>query len=265
VRSVRWFDADGDPQAPGVLYAKQVIRATERAMGRAAVAAHEDLKHGLNTLATITSIAPFIGIFGTVWAIGFDTFRGVGIDRLTGLAVVAEGLSRACLPSALGLVVGLQSLWCHNYFRGRLDAFDGEMNGESLNLLNQLTLLLGRARPRGPIEPLNPSVPYLEGYSVTAAEDRGCWRLSSLSAVALLGASWCIQVVRYFDYDSLPLHHAIPAACGSVLITFCCSCLPAYAVWVKLLHRKSTRLVLAAAALCLSWCASGLLFPVLRF
>jgi hypothetical protein len=37
VRSVRWFDADGDPQAPGVLYAKQVIGATERAMERAAV------------------------------------------------------------------------------------------------------------------------------------------------------------------------------------------------------------------------------------
>ena len=80
MRSVRWFDADGDP--PHVLYAKQVIRATERAMEHAAMAAHEDLKHGLNTLATITSIAPFIGVFGTVWAIGFDTFRGVGSTDL---------------------------------------------------------------------------------------------------------------------------------------------------------------------------------------
>jgi hypothetical protein len=234
-------------------------------MEHAAMAAHEDLKHGLNTLATITSIAPFIGVFGTVWAIGFDTFRGVGIDKLTGLAVVAEGLSRACLPSALGLVVGLQSLWCYSYFQVWLDQFDREMKGESLKLLNQLTLLIGTARPIGPIEPLDPSVPYLEGYSVTAAEDRGCWRLSSLAVVALLGAAWCVQVVRYFDYDSLPLHQAIPAACGYVLIAFCCSCLPAYAVWVKLLHRKSAGFVLAAAALCLSWCASGLLFPSLRF
>jgi hypothetical protein len=128
-----------------------------------------------------------------------------------------------------------------------------------------LTLLLGTARPTGPIELLNPSVPYLEGYSVTAAEDRGCWLPSSLAAVALLVTAWCVEVVRYFDYDSLPLHQAIPAACGSALIKFCCSCLPAYAVWVKLLHRKSAGLVLAAAALCLSWCASGLLFPVLRF
>jgi biopolymer transport protein ExbB/TolQ len=96
-----------DPKALGILYAKQVIRATERATERAAVAAHEDLKRGLNPLATITSIAPFIGTLGTVWALAFDTFVGFGIDKLTALAVVAEGLSRACLPSALGLVVGL--------------------------------------------------------------------------------------------------------------------------------------------------------------
>ena len=108
------------------LFARQVIRATEQAMERAAVAAHENLKCGLNPLATITSIAPFIGILGTVWAIAFDTFVGVGIDKLTGLAVVAEGLSRACLPSALGLFVGLQSLWGYSYFRGRLEQFDLE-------------------------------------------------------------------------------------------------------------------------------------------
>ena len=112
-----------DPHPTDVLYAKQVIRATERAMGRAAVAAHEDLKHGLNTLATITSIAPFAGIFGTVWGITFDAFRPLGTDKATGMAMCAEGLSRACVPMALGLLVGLQSLWCYRYFRGRLADF----------------------------------------------------------------------------------------------------------------------------------------------
>ena len=121
-----------DPKALGILYAKQVIRATERAMERAAVAAHEDFKRGLNPLATITSIAPFIGTLGTVWALAFDTFVGFGIDKLTALAAVAEGLSRACLPSALGLVVGLQSFWCYNYVRARLEQFDLEMENESL-------------------------------------------------------------------------------------------------------------------------------------
>lgn len=123
-----------------VLYAKQAIRATERAMGRAAVAAHEDLKQGLNTLATIASVAPFVGVFGTVCGLLFDTFRGLGTDKYTALAMLAEGLSRACVPMALGLLVGLQSLWCYRYLRGRLADFDREMEDASLQLVNQLTL-----------------------------------------------------------------------------------------------------------------------------
>jgi hypothetical protein len=254
-----------DPHPTDVLYAKQVIRATERAMGRAAVAAHEDLKHGLNTLATITSIAPFVGVFGTVCGIAFDTFRAVGTEKSAILAMTAEGLSRACLPTTLGLLVGLQSLWCYRYFQGRLADFDHEMEDASFKLVNPLTLQLGHLSPAGPIEPISQSLPYLETYSVNAGEDRRCWRRSALAAAALLAVAWCIQVVGYFDYDALPLDLAIGAAFRSVLITFCCACLPAYAVWVDLLHRKSAGLALVAAALCVSWCAAGLLFPVLRF
>jgi hypothetical protein len=181
------------------------------------------------------------------------------------VAAVAEGLSRACLPTALGLLIGIQSLWCYRYFRDRLSEFDHEMEDASLKLVNQLTLQLRHISPAGAIEPIGQSIPYLETYSVIAGEDRRCWRRSSLAAVALLAVAWCIQVVGYIDYDSLPLDLAIPTAFRSVLITFCCSCLPAYAAWVDLLHRKSSGLALVAAALCLSWCAAGLLFPVLRF
>jgi hypothetical protein len=116
----------------------------------------------------------------------------------------------------------------------------------------------------GRIDLLNQSVPYLERHAVTANEGVGFRRRSSWAAIALLVAAWCMQMVRYFDYDFLPLYSAIAAACLAVLITFGSSWLLAYAVWVGLLHRKSARLVSAAAALSLSWCAAGLLFPVLR-
>ena len=254
-----------DPKALGVLSAKQLMRATERAMERAAVAAREDLKRGLNPLAMVTSIAPFIGTLGTVWAIAFDTFFGLGNSKLNGLVAVAEGLSRACLPSALGLAVGLQSLWCYNYFRERLEQFDLEMEGESLKLLNELTLRLGTVQPLGRIDPFNPSLPYLERHHVTAPADRRSRRRSSSAAVALLVAAWCIQVIRDFGYGFLPLGPALPAACRDVLIPFGCSWLIGYGVWVGLLHRKSTGLFLAAAVLSFSWCAAELLFPVLRF
>ncbi len=55
-------------------YAKQVLGTTEQAMARTAAIAHEELKHGLNTIATLTCLAPFIGVLGTLSAIAFDTF-----------------------------------------------------------------------------------------------------------------------------------------------------------------------------------------------
>lgn len=101
-------------------------------MGRAAVAVHEDLKQGLNTLATLTCVAPLFGIFGTVYGIALDTFRSLGTEKSVAMASVFEGLSRACVPAALGLLVALQSLWCYRYLLGRLTEFDHEMENESL-------------------------------------------------------------------------------------------------------------------------------------
>jgi hypothetical protein len=230
-------------------------------MGRAAVSAHVDLKHGLNTLATLTSIAPFVGIFGTVRAIGFDTFLGLGNERSTGLAIVAERISMACVPAALGLLVGLHSLWCYNYCRCRLAELDHEMENESLQVVNHLTRQVGRLHSGRVDRPL----PFLEAYSVMAGEDRRGWRRSMWAAVALLAFAWGIQVIGYFDDDALPIDSAMRAAFRSVSITVCCCSVPAYAIWVDFLHRKSTGLPWVAAVFCLSWCAAGLLFPVLRF
>jgi len=246
-------------------YAEQVFRATERAMGRAGSAAHEDLKQGLNTLATIASVAPFAGILGTVWAIGFDTFRGLGTDKGTALGMVAEGISRACVPTALGLLVGLQSLWAYRHLRDRLADFDREMADASLSLVNQLALHFGRFRPANPREGSRHSVPYLEAYSPDLSADREYERRTALAALTLVLVAWCVQVVAYFELDAIPLKPALFAGVRSVVVTFCCSCLPAYAVWVDLLHRKTTGVALIAAALCLSWCAAGLFFPVIRF
>ena len=258
-------EMERDRKASDGLYAGQVFRATRRAMGRAASAAHEDLKQGLNTLATITSIAPFVGILGTLWAIGFDTFRAIGTDRYTALAVVAEGISRACVPTALGLLVGLQSLWGYRYLRGRLTDFDREMADTSLSLVNQLAPHLGRLRPASPIAGVSYLLPYLEAYSPDLGADRRYKRRTALVALTLLLVAWCVSVGAYFKYDALPLNWAMSAGVRFIIITFCCSCLPAYAVWVDLLHRKATGVALIAAALCLSWCAAALFFPALRF
>ncbi len=254
-----------DPRQVGVLQARQVIEATEQAMGRAAVAVHEDLKQGLNTLATLTCVAPLVGVFGTVYGIMFDTFLGVGTEKTTAMANIAERLSTACLPTALGLLVALQSLWCYRYFQGKLTQFDHEIESDSLRLVSQLQLHLQRLGPAALADSISQSLPFLEQYSADAGADRKRWRRSAVPSTVLLVIAWGIELACYLDFDSVPLGTAMLTAFRSVLVIFCCACLPAYAVWVDLMHRKTTNLALPAAALCLSWCIAGLVFPALRF
>jgi hypothetical protein len=254
-----------DQLASDVLYTQQVYRATERAMSRAASAVHADLNHGLNTLATITCVAPFVGLLGTLWAIGFETFFGLGTDKYTALAMVARGISRACVPTALGLLVGLHSLWAHRYLRGRLSDFDGEVEEAPLGLINQLALAFGRLRPSCSVESVSHSLPYLEAYSPDSSADRKHKRLVALIASASVLVAWCLQVLAYFLLDATPLNSAISAGIRSIVVVFCCACLPAYAVCVDLLHRKPSGVAPIAAALCLLWSVAGLLFPAIRF
>ena len=79
-------------------------------------------KRGLSALATISSSAPFVGLFGTVFGIitAFqnmaDPSKGGG-----GLATVSAGISEALLTTAVGLAVAIVSVWFYNYFINRVD------------------------------------------------------------------------------------------------------------------------------------------------
>ena len=86
-------------------------------MARAAAMAQEDLKSGLNTLATITSTAPLVGVTGTIFAFWFDVFVAVDGEKSALLAALNERISFACVPTALGILVGLQALWIHRYLQ----------------------------------------------------------------------------------------------------------------------------------------------------
>ncbi|MFN7995846.1 MAG: MotA/TolQ/ExbB proton channel family protein [Bryobacteraceae bacterium] len=246
-------------------YARQVLGAAERAMARAAAVTHEDLKRSLNTVATLTCLAPLIGMLGTVWAISFDTFRGLGAERSIGLAMVAEGLSRSLVPTALGLLIGIQSLWCHRYLRGRLEEFDREMAGASLDLINRLALRFDQFRPARPIEGGSHRVLYLEAYAPELAADTRFERRSYFATGVMLFITWWVEMAAYFEFDLRPLSSAFRAGLGSVVITFCCAGLPVYGVWVSILHRKPATVVPMAASFCFIWSVAGLFVPAIRF
>ena len=95
----------------------------------------DDLGDRLNILATIGAVAPFVGLFGTVWGI-MRSFTSIAASQNTTLAVVAPGIAEALFATAIGLfaaipaVIGYNRL-LHNVGRleARLSAFAEEFQG----------------------------------------------------------------------------------------------------------------------------------------
>ena len=82
---------------------------------------------GNGFLATIGSVAPFIGLFGTVWGI-MNSFIGIAKTQTTNLAVVAPGIAEALLATAIGLVAAIPAVIAYNRFSHRLNQYEARMS-----------------------------------------------------------------------------------------------------------------------------------------
>jgi len=117
----------------------EIIAASQRGLDRSVALVHSDLKRGLGALATIGATAPFVGLFGTVVGI-INAFSEIGRAKTTGLASVAGGISEALVATAIGLFVAVPAVWAYNYFTGRIESFDVEMDNSSKELVNYFIL-----------------------------------------------------------------------------------------------------------------------------
>jgi biopolymer transport protein TolQ len=79
----------------------------------ASSSALEHLQSRLPGLATIGAVAPFVGLFGTVWGI-MNSFQGIAASGNTSLAVVAPGIAEALFATALGLVAAIPAVVFYN-------------------------------------------------------------------------------------------------------------------------------------------------------
>jgi len=111
------------------------IDASRRALDRASAIVHSELKRGISALATIGSTAPFVGLFGTVVGI-INAFKGISTEKSTGLGAVAGGISEALVTTAIGLFVATPAVWMFNFFTGKVEAFDVEMDNSSSELID---------------------------------------------------------------------------------------------------------------------------------
>ena len=85
----------------------------DRAMDVAISRESESLNKGLSFLATTGSVAPFIGLFGTIWGIK-HSFEQIAISQNTNLAVVAPGIAEALLATGIGLIAAIPAVVFYN-------------------------------------------------------------------------------------------------------------------------------------------------------
>ena len=102
---------------------------------------NELLEERLPLLATVSSSAPYIGLFGTVLGI-IDAFRSIATMGVTSLAVVAPGISEALVATAAGLMAAIPALIAYNLFRNRLREITTHMKNFALEVTNRLERLL---------------------------------------------------------------------------------------------------------------------------
>jgi biopolymer transport protein TolQ len=121
---------------------EQNIPAVQRA---AQIAASEELtrlERRLPWLATTGAVAPFIGLFGTVWGI-IDAFNGLGNSAAATLSAVAPGISEALITTAAGLAAAIPAVIAYNAFTHRMREFGSRMDDFSLELVNMIERTTG--------------------------------------------------------------------------------------------------------------------------
>lgn len=129
----------GGGVAPG---AQQRI---ERALNVAIAREDEKISARLSFLATVGSISPFVGLFGTVWGIK-NAFEEIAIQQNTNLATVAPGIAEALLATALGLLAAIPAVVFYN----KLTADAERISGSLENFADEFGLILSRQIDKKP-------------------------------------------------------------------------------------------------------------------
>jgi biopolymer transport protein ExbB len=104
----------------------------------------EELRRGMNVIATVGSLSPFVGLLGTVVGI-IGAFQGIGAAGSAGIAPVMRGISEALIETAFGLMVAIPSVIAFNYLNARISAIETALGRSAGELLDELENHLGRS------------------------------------------------------------------------------------------------------------------------
>jgi biopolymer transport protein ExbB len=110
---------------------------------RIEAAAAQRIGRGIGILATVGAVAPFVGLFGTVWGI-MNSFIGISRAHTTNLAVVAPGIAEALLATAFGLAAAIPAVVIYNAFARSTGAYRSVLADSSVAILRLLSRDLDR-------------------------------------------------------------------------------------------------------------------------
>ncbi len=99
---------------------EMMLASVQRSMKVALSREEEKLEENLSLLATIGSISPYVGLFGTVWGI-MRSFTALGSVQHASLSMVAPGIAEALIATAMGLFAAIPAVIAYNRFSERVD------------------------------------------------------------------------------------------------------------------------------------------------
>ena len=119
-----------------------MLEGARRAMRATSQREFDSLEHGLPFLATVGSVSPYIGLFGTVWGI-MHAFTGLGkIEQVT-LANVAPGIAEALVATAIALLTAIPAVIAYNRFVNEIDQMANHLDIAIEEYVNKLQYGLG--------------------------------------------------------------------------------------------------------------------------
>jgi len=107
-------------QQPGI-ESDAIMEGAQRAMRVALSREEKVLEKHLPMLATVASVSPYIGLFGTVWGI-MNSFIGLARQTQASLAVVAPGIAEALIATAMGLFAAIPAVLAYNRYSAKVDS-----------------------------------------------------------------------------------------------------------------------------------------------
>ena len=111
----------------------------EKEMEKLFIKETNKLKIGLSALATIASVAPFLGLLGTVWGL-LRAFNSISITGSASVRVVSSGVAEALITTVIGLIVAIPAAVGYNYYQEKTERIKEDMLSLSGDILDYLTV-----------------------------------------------------------------------------------------------------------------------------